>query len=53
MELNARIPDGPLEQKWENYKKNAKLVNPANRKKTRRNRCRNRACRSFSRRIFR
>lgn len=33
MELNARIPDGPLEHKWENYKKNAKLVNPANRKK--------------------
>lgn len=33
MKLNANIPDGPLEQKWENYKKKAKLVNPANRKK--------------------
>lgn len=33
MILNSKIPDGPLEKKWENYKKTAKLVNPANRKK--------------------
>ncbi|CAM3465430.1 fumarate reductase/succinate dehydrogenase flavoprotein subunit [Sphingobacterium prati] len=33
MILNAKIPTGPLEQKWERYKKTAKLVNPANRKK--------------------
>ncbi|WP_448606878.1 fumarate reductase/succinate dehydrogenase flavoprotein subunit [Paenimyroides ceti] len=33
MNLNAKIPEGPLEKKWENYKKTAKLVNPANRKK--------------------
>ncbi len=33
MNLDAKIPSGPLEQKWENYKRNAKLVNPANRKK--------------------
>lgn len=33
MDLDSKIPEGPLEQKWENYKKNAKLVNPANRKK--------------------
>jgi succinate dehydrogenase / fumarate reductase flavoprotein subunit len=33
MKLDTKIPEGPLEQKWENYKKNAKLVNPANRKK--------------------
>ncbi|MDF2476174.1 MAG: sdhA [Sphingobacterium sp.] len=33
MILNAKIPAGPLEQKWERYKKTAKLVNPANRKK--------------------
>ena len=33
MILNSKIPEGPLEQKWENYKKTAKLVNPANRKK--------------------
>ncbi|KMQ62236.1 succinate dehydrogenase [Chryseobacterium sp. BLS98] len=33
MILNSKIPEGPLERKWENYKKKAKLVNPANRKK--------------------
>ena len=33
MKLNAKIPQGPLEEKWSNYKKTAKLVNPANRKK--------------------
>jgi len=33
MKLNAKIPHGPLEEKWSNYKKNARLVNPANRKK--------------------
>ncbi|CAA7389963.1 fumarate reductase/succinate dehydrogenase flavoprotein subunit [Chryseobacterium fistulae] len=33
MILNSKIPEGPLEEKWENYKKTAKLVNPANRKK--------------------
>lgn len=33
MILDSKIPEGPLEQKWENYKKTAKLVNPANRKK--------------------
>jgi succinate dehydrogenase / fumarate reductase flavoprotein subunit len=33
MELNAKIPPGPLEDKWSYYKDHAKLVNPANRKK--------------------
>ncbi len=33
MKLDARIPDGPLEKKWDNYIFNAKLVNPANRRK--------------------
>ncbi len=33
MELNAKIPLGSLEDKWSVYKRNAKLVNPANRKK--------------------
>ncbi|PIF46982.1 succinate dehydrogenase subunit A [Chryseobacterium sp. 52] len=33
MILDSKIPKGPLEQKWDNYKKKAKLVNPANRKK--------------------
>jgi succinate dehydrogenase / fumarate reductase, flavoprotein subunit len=31
--LNARIPDGPLAQKWTNYKAGQKLVNPANKRK--------------------
>jgi len=33
MKLNAKIPSGHIEQKWKNYKFNAKLVNPNNRKK--------------------
>lgn len=33
MKLDAKIPAGPLEGKWSNYKEHAKLVNPANRKK--------------------
>ena len=33
MKLDARIPDGPIEQKWENAKFNLKLVNPANKRK--------------------
>ncbi len=33
MELNAKIPDGPLEQKWDNHRFNIKLVNPANKRK--------------------
>ena len=31
--LAAKIPDGPLEEKWTHYRSTAKLVNPANRKK--------------------
>lgn len=33
MILNSKIPEGPLKEKWTRYKKTAKLVNPANRKK--------------------
>ncbi|MCB0978247.1 MAG: FAD-binding protein, partial [Acidimicrobiales bacterium] len=33
MELNSKIPDGPIAEKWTNYKFNHKLVNPANRRK--------------------
>ncbi|QIL41088.1 fumarate reductase/succinate dehydrogenase flavoprotein subunit [Pedobacter sp. HDW13] len=33
MRLDAKIPLGPLADKWNNYKQHAKLVNPANRKK--------------------
>ena len=31
--LNAKIPEGPLEEKWTKYKSTTKLVNPANKKK--------------------
>jgi succinate dehydrogenase / fumarate reductase flavoprotein subunit len=30
--LDAKIPDGALKDKWQNYKANAKLINPANRR---------------------
>ncbi|UCF19983.1 MAG: FAD-binding protein, partial [Gemmatimonadota bacterium] len=33
MELNAKIPSGPIEQKWERHKFEMKLVNPANKRK--------------------
>jgi succinate dehydrogenase / fumarate reductase flavoprotein subunit len=31
--LDSKIPDGPLAEKWSNYKEHAKLVNPANKRK--------------------
>ncbi len=33
MELRARIPDGPIEQKWDRHRFEVKLVNPANKRK--------------------
>jgi hypothetical protein len=33
MKLNPRIPEGPLAEKWTNYKATQKLVNPANKRK--------------------
>ena len=33
MNLDSKIPDGPLPEKWSNHKFNMKLVNPANRRK--------------------
>ncbi len=35
MELNAQLPGGPLESKWDHHKFGLKLVNPANRRKHR------------------
>ena len=32
MKLDAKIPDGPLTQKWDNHRFNVKLVNPANKR---------------------
>jgi succinate dehydrogenase / fumarate reductase, flavoprotein subunit len=31
--LNSKIPEGPLAQKWSNYKSTQRLVNPANKRK--------------------
>jgi len=31
--LNSKIPEGPITQKWENYKAHTNLVNPSNRRK--------------------
>ncbi len=31
--LDAKVPPGPLEQKWQHFKSNSRLVSPANRKK--------------------
>src|SRR5438132_8795821 len=31
--LEAKIPEGPLEKKWDNYKGHVKLVNPANKRR--------------------
>jgi succinate dehydrogenase / fumarate reductase flavoprotein subunit len=33
MELNSRIPDGPIDKKWDKHKFDLKLVNPANKRK--------------------
>ena len=33
MSLNSKIPEGPLEQKWQRYQMDSKLINPANKKK--------------------
>ena len=33
MELNSRIPSGPIEQKWDNTRFEMKLVNPANKRR--------------------
>ncbi len=31
--LDSRIPDGPIEQKWDNHRFNMRLVNPANKRR--------------------
>jgi len=33
VELNSKIPEGPIAEKWTSYKFDRKLVNPANRRK--------------------
>ena len=31
--LDSKIPEGPIAEKWTNYKAHQKLVNPANKRK--------------------
>ena len=31
-QLDSKIPEGPLKDKWTNYKNNINLVNPANKR---------------------
>ena len=31
--IDARIPQGPLAEKWKNYKAHQKLVNPSNKRR--------------------
>jgi len=33
MELRSGVPDGPIEQKWDRYRNEMKLVNPANKRR--------------------
>ena len=33
MTLNSKIPEGPIQQKWDTHRFNLKLVNPANKRK--------------------
>ena len=33
MELKSRVPNGPIEQQWDNHRFEMKLINPANRRK--------------------
>ncbi len=33
MELNSKIPPGPIEKKWDNHRSSLRLVNPANKRK--------------------
>lgn len=35
MELNSKVPTGPIEQQWDKHKADSKLVNPANKRKFR------------------
>ncbi|MFM1793166.1 MAG: hypothetical protein RLZZ252_1520, partial [Bacteroidota bacterium] len=32
MKLDAKIPQGPLSEKWKSYKSSVPLVNPANKR---------------------
>ena len=32
-QIDSKIPQGPLAEKWKNYKDHQKLVNPANKRR--------------------
>jgi len=33
IQLDSRVPDGPIAEKWDNHKFDVKLVNPSNKRK--------------------
>ncbi|HUK92107.1 MAG TPA: FAD-binding protein, partial [Blastocatellia bacterium] len=33
MDLNSKVPEGPIKDKWDNHRFEMKLVNPANKRK--------------------
>ena len=33
LNLDSKIPEGPIQDKWENHKFKSKLVNPSNKRK--------------------
>ena len=35
MNLDSKIPEGPISEKWDNHRFSSKLVNPANKRKYR------------------
>lgn len=45
--IDSKIPEGPVAEKWTNYKAHQKLVNPANKTPFGHHRSRNRTCRCF------
>ena len=53
--IDSKIPEGPVAEKWTNYKAHQKLVNPANKRRFGHHRGRYRSgrclCRSFSRQM--
>jgi succinate dehydrogenase / fumarate reductase flavoprotein subunit len=33
LNLDPKIPEGPIEKKWDNHRFSSKLINPANKRK--------------------
>ena len=39
IKIDSKIPEGPVAEKWTNYKAHQKLVNPANKRRFGHHRC--------------